>query len=239
MPTRSISFKSVVDWTRGLSSQVPNTGSAARDHLAAERTVLAWLRTSMVLATVGIALAQLLRLPSTAFGSASTPTNQSAAADEADPTSLMPALDSLTSFAASVDPDLGPLVRLLAHQQSRLDALTQTRAPDYPVLAFVDESRYAHLAKPLGGTFLALGFVFVLLGIHRYYAVQHALMQEPSQFPPSRRSVGIGAVCIGALVLSGSGRWLREHELMHPVAILLAGALVIACFASVLANRTS
>lgn len=73
-------------------------------------------------------------------------------------------LDSLASLAATADPDLRPLVRLLAHQQSRLEALAQAQSPMYPMLAVVDESRYAHLAKPLGGTFLALGFVFVLLG---------------------------------------------------------------------------
>ncbi|GAA5972986.1 hypothetical protein JCM8115_006146 [Rhodotorula mucilaginosa] len=208
------------DCIRALQSKkIPNTGSAARDHLACERTVLAWLRTGMVLATVGIALAQLLRLPSTAFGSNSVPvtpttSKRSDIAAAADPTTLLHALASLSSPSVNVsDPDMQPILRLLAHQQAQLDALAQTRLQSPPLLSVVDQSRYAHLAKPLGGTFLAVGFVFLLLGIHRYYTVQHALMQEPSQFPPSRRSVGIGAFFIGALV--------------------------IACFASVMASRNT
>lgn len=40
-----------------------NTGSVARDHLALERTYLAWLRTSLTLTSVGIALSQFFRLP--------------------------------------------------------------------------------------------------------------------------------------------------------------------------------
>lgn len=49
------------DSIRALQSKkIPNTGSAARDHLADERTVLAWLRTGMVLATVGIGESNLL-----------------------------------------------------------------------------------------------------------------------------------------------------------------------------------
>lgn len=39
-----------------------NKGTIARDHLASERTFLAWLRTSISLASVGIALTQLLKL---------------------------------------------------------------------------------------------------------------------------------------------------------------------------------
>jgi uncharacterized membrane protein YidH (DUF202 family) len=51
------------DCIRALQSKkIPNTGSAARDHLACERTVLAWLRTGMVLATVGIGESILPRL---------------------------------------------------------------------------------------------------------------------------------------------------------------------------------
>ncbi|KWU43418.1 hypothetical protein RHOSPDRAFT_35023 [Rhodotorula sp. JG-1b] len=213
------------DCIRALQSKmIPNTGSAARDHLACERTVLAWLRTGMVLATAlhipswRTALAQLLRLPSTAFGSNSIPVTPTiskrsavTASVAADPTTLLHALASLSVNVS--DPDMQPLLRLLAHQQAQLDVLTQARLQSTPLLSVVDQSRYAHLAKPLGGTFLAVGFVFLLLGIYRYYTVQHALMQEPSRFPPSRRSVGIGAFFIGALV--------------------------IACFASVMASRNT
>ncbi|KAI8051198.1 hypothetical protein BDF22DRAFT_610938, partial [Syncephalis plumigaleata] len=40
-----------------------NKGSVARDHLANERTFLAWIRTSLSLITVGVAISQLFRLP--------------------------------------------------------------------------------------------------------------------------------------------------------------------------------
>ncbi|MEV0947262.1 DUF202 domain-containing protein [Rhodococcus sp. NPDC049939] len=36
----------------------PNVGSVARDHLANERTYLAWLRTGMSVAAVGVAVAK-------------------------------------------------------------------------------------------------------------------------------------------------------------------------------------
>lgn len=42
-----------------------NKGSVARDHLALERTFLAWLRTSLAFASIGIAITQLFRLNST------------------------------------------------------------------------------------------------------------------------------------------------------------------------------
>lgn len=41
-----------------------NKGTVARDHLASERTFLAWLRTSLSLASAGVAVAQLLKLGS-------------------------------------------------------------------------------------------------------------------------------------------------------------------------------
>ncbi|RKP24947.1 hypothetical protein SYNPS1DRAFT_10860, partial [Syncephalis pseudoplumigaleata] len=42
-----------------------NKGSVARDHLGKsnERTFLAWIRTSLSLITVGVAISQLFRLP--------------------------------------------------------------------------------------------------------------------------------------------------------------------------------
>lgn len=44
------------------SVELENKGSVARDHLALERTFLAWLRTSVSFASVGIAVTQLFRL---------------------------------------------------------------------------------------------------------------------------------------------------------------------------------
>ncbi|KAI8967806.1 hypothetical protein BDF20DRAFT_899390 [Mycotypha africana] len=44
------------------SFMLENTSSVARDHLANERTFLAWLRTSLSLITVGVAITQLYHL---------------------------------------------------------------------------------------------------------------------------------------------------------------------------------
>ncbi|KAL8951261.1 MAG: hypothetical protein Q9222_002763 [Ikaeria aurantiellina] len=45
--------------------ELDNKGSVARDHLALERTFLAWLRTSLAFASIGIAITQLFRLNTT------------------------------------------------------------------------------------------------------------------------------------------------------------------------------
>ncbi|OBT62740.1 hypothetical protein VE03_07118 [Pseudogymnoascus sp. 23342-1-I1] len=47
------------------SLELENKGSVARDHLALERTFLAWLRTSLAFASIGIAITQLFRLNTT------------------------------------------------------------------------------------------------------------------------------------------------------------------------------
>ncbi|CDZ97528.1 Domain of unknown function DUF202 [Phaffia rhodozyma] len=44
--------------------ELENTGSVARDHLASERTFLAWLRTSLAFCSMGVALTQLFSLAS-------------------------------------------------------------------------------------------------------------------------------------------------------------------------------
>ncbi|KAI9866082.1 MAG: hypothetical protein M1813_001643 [Trichoglossum hirsutum] len=59
--------RSRAGWFRGLvdkygSVELDNKGSVARDHLALERTFLAWLRTSLAFASIGVAITQLFRL---------------------------------------------------------------------------------------------------------------------------------------------------------------------------------
>ncbi|RHZ89936.1 hypothetical protein Glove_9g281 [Diversispora epigaea] len=64
---KNTSFKS---WTKKKfdewdpSLKLKNTASVARDHLANERTFLAWLRTSLSFISIGVAITQLFRLTS-------------------------------------------------------------------------------------------------------------------------------------------------------------------------------
>lgn len=57
-----ISVKYPKSWLNFGSLLLENKKSVARDHLASERTFLAWLRTSLSLASVGTGAAQLLKL---------------------------------------------------------------------------------------------------------------------------------------------------------------------------------
>lgn len=101
------------------SIELESKGSTARDHLALERTFLAWLRTSLAFASIGIAITQLFRL------NVSIPNE--------------------------------------------------------------DRDAIRELGKPLGGVFLGISILVLLLGYQRYLHSQQWIMK--GKFPASRGTV--------------------------------------------------
>ncbi|KAF7350669.1 DUF202 domain-containing protein [Mycena sanguinolenta] len=55
-------------YPQGLSLVLVNSGSTARDHLASERTFLAYTRTSLTIASAGVALTQLFAVYGDSLG---------------------------------------------------------------------------------------------------------------------------------------------------------------------------
>lgn len=68
-PKPSVSFWSSLFDSEFVSLSLENSGSVARDHLASERTFLAYVRTSLAVASSGVALIQLFTAASRGPGS--------------------------------------------------------------------------------------------------------------------------------------------------------------------------
>ncbi|GJJ72959.1 putative membrane protein [Entomortierella parvispora] len=134
--TRASTYLQAIYAKYSPSLTLENKGSIARDHLANERTYLAWLRSSLSLITVGVAVTQLFRLQST-------------------------------------NPDEPPTSELV---------------------------KVSELGRPLGGSFIALGIMFLWLGTSRYFHSQSVLSY--GQFPASRGSIIISTVTVMAVLIA-------------------------------------
>lgn len=118
--------------------------------LANERTFLAWIRTSLSLITVGVAISQLYRLPGSV------------------PPSAQLAVGDPSASVMAVSP--------------------------------IDSFHLPSTGKALGGTFIAIGILYVLLACWRYFRSQHAMTH--GMFPTSRVLVVFGALLVLLLLIS-------------------------------------
>lgn len=185
------------------SVSLENKGSVARDHLALERTFLAWLRTSLAFASIGIAITQLFRLNTTI---ASRSQRYEAAipfspfVGQSIPIELVP---YLSQAAASALPSLGPtlLDQLMLLPAPGSDSSISQLPPS--TQAEFDEhaaARLRHVGKPLGATFLAISVVILFIGFHRYFESQHWIIR--GKFPASRGSIFLVGFIAGALIVA-------------------------------------
>lgn len=147
-----------------------------------ERTFLAWLRTSLAFASIGIAVGQLFRL-NTTFDHQSSP-HSSHPSHPRHPHPRHPPSHPNDQFLFS-PPSFPPPPHI---------------TPRDPT---TEQSNRAHkmarLGKPLGVTFLAISIVVLFIGFHRFFESQAWLMR--GKFPASRFSIFVVTVIAGALIV--------------------------------------
>ena len=109
-----------------------------------QRTFLAWLRTSLALASVGVAISQLFRLSASVYTLSDLPDVPTSTTSSGTITE-----QQLVSAVAS----LSAIVQRQTEQLRSLGSSVDS-----------ERSRYYTLGRPVGGTFVLMGFVFMLLG---------------------------------------------------------------------------
>lgn len=202
-------------WFRKMTDKygsvtLENKGSVARDHLALERTFLAWLRTSLAFASIGIAVTQLFRL-----NVSSQDQTKSMAPRSTDPSTLplSPLLGhglapELIPFLQQLVASVVPPAQQMPKRETLLDQLLfmppqELALPEHlHTLAFNNHAaaKLRRVGKPLGATFIGVSILVLLVGFHRYFESQYWIIR--GKFPASRGSISFVGLIAGALIVA-------------------------------------
>ncbi|EED21517.1 conserved hypothetical protein [Talaromyces stipitatus ATCC 10500] len=167
--------------------ELDNKGSVARDHLALERTFLAWLRTSLSFASIGIAVTQLFRLNSSVPCTNPGPTSQTSLSDNANNVLQ----NSIRSSPSLLEVLLAPPPSYSSSSPDTIDVIANTATTS---------GQYGNIGKPLGATFIGIAILILIIGFHRYFESQYWIVR--GKFPASRGSVALVAFVAAGLVIA-------------------------------------
>lgn len=144
------------------SLRVDNVGAVARDHLANERTYLAWLRSSLTFASIGVAITQFFRLQSSSTTQNLIEATQQAVKDY-----------EKNNDQNSINGFQGPPLLITTPEFYRYVESIQ-----------IKDKKLSKLSTMLGAWFIITGIVIIVMGVYRYFVTQHYL--QKGVYPVSR-----------------------------------------------------